>query len=714
MKTFLFKIAFVTIIICSTCTQAQKTTLSKNWISLIQKIEVNVDKPTKFKFTGWVKVLGHDQDSTVKAGLWARVDNNDNDTGFFDNMDNRPITSNEWQEYEIIGTMYNNANILNIGGLVYYNGIFYFDNFKLYIEDNNGIFQPVELKNADFEDKEILKDWKSTLIANNSLAIKNFTFNMAADAQSGDQSLRIIGKNITKPLPEELLKNWYQKDYKQDAIPGVSLEKAYNELLANRKGQEIIVAVLDTKLDIHHEDLKDRIWINTDEIPDNGIDDDNNGYVDDINGWDFLSNTKGEFVKYQHIESTRIVKAYDSIFKNKTEDQIPIELKKDYQLYVKALDAWKKEIDPEAKNSIKNMKLWKEKLYYGKQLLDSIYPKESYTEKELDSLFAAYKSNFVIQSKVKGYQDALKYELTEEFLDDQINNIVNTQEKMLNPEYNERAIPGDDIKNIDDRYYGSPVVYGDVPFQHATVVAGVLGASRSNNLGIQGFSDHIKLMPVVMVASGDENDKDVALAIRYAVDNGAKVINMSWGKNLSLNEQWVNEAIRYAADKDVLLITAAGNDDNNNDTNKYYLNDYTNEKEFADNFIVVGASTWDMQNLKAGFSNYGTKHVDIFAPGVDIYTTKYSKDKYTYSRGTSLASPVVTGVAALIRAYYPKLSAKQVKQILLDSGMTYDVNITMVSENGEENSVPFSLLSKSGKVVNAYNALLMAEELSKK
>ncbi|AXT51313.1 peptidase S8 [Aquimarina sp. BL5] len=521
------------------------------------------------------------------------------------------------------------------------------------------------------------------------------------------------GLIISKTLSKEELKTWYHKDFAEDTIPGVSLEKAYREIIKDNKGQEVIVAVLDTKLDIHHEDLKDQIWRNTDEIPDNGIDDDKNGYIDDSNGWDFLSNTKSEFVKYEHLESTRIVKKYNTLFKGKKANQVSDQDQKSYGLYTKAYKKWESDI-VENKESQKNIQLLKDAIIYGTTLLDSIYPKKEYKLVELDSLLQVYENDSIAKNAIEGVQKGIRYDLTPKGLDVYISNYKNREETILRVDHNERAVPGDNPDDINDNHYGSPVVYGDVPFQHATAVAGTLGANRSNDLGIKGFSDHIKIMPVVMVATGDEHDKDVALAIRYAVDNGAKVINMSWGKTLSLHEDWVQNAIRYAAEKDVLLITGGGNNNMNNDLQKSYPNDYTKEKEFVDNFIVVGASTWDLQNLRASFSNYGKKHVDVFAPGVDMYTTKYGNDAYTSTRGTSLASPVVAGIAALIRAYYPKLSAKEVKQVILDSGTRYDFDVVVRKQKDEGSTmVPFSELSKSGRIVNAYSALLLADQISK-
>ncbi|WP_299433855.1 S8 family serine peptidase [uncultured Aquimarina sp.] len=691
---------------------AQTKKVSGDWTSFVQAIEVKTDRTIKFKLQGWAKVIGHKQDSTIKAGLWARVDTNNDETGFFDNMDDRPIISDQWKEYEIIGELDKNANKLNFGGIAHYNGTFYFDDFKLYLENENGDFMLFPIKNNGFELDELLAGWGQGISPDTLLEVKEFTYNLASDHKDGKQSLRIKGKNITKPLTKETLKTWYHKDYTNDSIPGVSLEKAYEEILNTKMGQEVIVAVLDTKLDIHHEDLKDQIWYNTNETPDNNIDDDKNGYIDDINGWDFLSNREGEFVVYEQKESTRILKKYDAIFKGKKPEEIPNKLMNAYKMYTSAYQKREKNI-AENKETLKNIKKWKEIVVEGEKLLDSIYPKNEYTTSELDSLITIYKKDPFVQYKITGYRDAIKYELSKEYLNEFIEELEHEKETMLNLDYNERAIIGDDVNNIHDNKYGSPIVYGDVPFPHATVVAGTLAANRSNNLGVKGFSDYIKIMPVVMVASGDENDKDVALAIRYAVDNGAKVINMSWGKTLSLHEDWVNDAIKYAADNDVLLITAGGNDNSDNDLYKYYLNDYNNEKEFVENFIVVGASTWNPKNLKASFSNYGKKHVDIFAPGMEIYTTEYGKNKYTTTEGTSLASPIVAGIAALIRSYYPKLSAKQVKQILMDSGTLYDVDVEVKHEDGTKKLVHFSELSKSGKIVNAYNALVLAEQISK-
>jgi cell wall-associated protease len=247
---------------------------------------------------------------------------------------------------------------------------------------------------------------------------------------------------------------------------------------------------------------------------------------------------------------------------------------------------------------------------------------------------------------------------------------------------------------------------------HATQVSGLIAGNRKNDIGIKGFSDAIKIMPVVMVAAGgSEHDKDVALAIRYAVDNGARVINMSFGKTLSLHEDWVIDAIKYAEKKDVLLIGGAGNDAESIDIVSNYPLDYNEDtgKEFCSNFISVGATTSiPNENFLASFTDYGKKNVDIFAPGQDLYTTDATRG-YVRNRGTSLACAITSGTAALIRSYYPKLTAPQVKQIILDSGVSYDIEV--IVPGTKDKKVKFSELSKSGKVVNVYNAMVMASRI---
>jgi subtilisin family serine protease len=280
----------------------------------------------------------------------------------------------------------------------------------------------------------------------------------------------------------------------------------------------------------------------------------------------------------------------------------------------------------------------------------------------------------------------------------------------LNIDFDGRKVVGDNPDDFNDRSYGDNNVKARSGRSHGTHVSGIIAAKRNNNIGMNGAADKVKIMAIRNTPNGDEYDKDVALGVYYAVDNGAKVINMSFGKGFSPHSEWVRDAIAYAAEKDVLIVAAAGNDAKDTDVTSYFPNDQLGTgPEVSDTFIKVGATGPKYgSSIVAGYSNYGKKTVDVFAPGSRIYST-YPEGNYEYAQGTSMASPLVAGVAALVFSQYPKLSAAQVKRIIMDSGISINRKVTL--ESGD--AVPFSELSKSGKIINAYNALVMASKMSK-
>ncbi|CAM1367335.1 S8 family serine peptidase [Tenacibaculum xiamenense] len=515
------------------------------------------------------------------------------------------------------------------------------------------------------------------------------------------------GKKKIK-LTENEYKNWQHKDIQLDTIPGISLDRAYSEILRGKKGKEVVVAVIDTKLDIHHDELKDNIWTNKKEIPSNGIDDDKNGYIDDINGWNFLGTLQGKDILYQNSEITRIVRAYKDKYENKDKNGLSEKQLEEYKMYKRVRGIYYSE----AKKAKANMKYFDSiSIVYvkAKQELKERFNKEKYMPDELDSI---QKLNPELEGMIK----VLKYAQRNNFTEDKFKRYYKYYKNLItygyNVSYNEREGLNENSEDIEDSIYGNNIVFGDVPFQHSTSVSGLLAASRANNLEVKGVSDNIKILPVVMVATGDEYDKDVALAIRYAVDNGAKIINMSWGKRFSLHSDWVIDAVKYAKENDVLLIHGAGNEATNTDEEDFYPIDNVAGKEFVDNFIVVGASSYSLdKNLIARFSNYGKENVDVFAPGNYLYTTDVN-NKFKYNSGTSLATPLVSGVAGLIFSYYPDLTSAEVKNIILNSGVEYSIMVKVPREKGKE--MPFNQMSKSGKIINAFNALKLAGEVSKK
>lgn len=515
-------------------------------------------------------------------------------------------------------------------------------------------------------------------------------------------------------LTDQELKTWQYKDIVQDTVPGISLDRAYTELLKHQKAKDnVIVAIIDTGLDIEHEAIKNHIWTNDDAPPGNGIDDDGNGYIDDIHGWNFIGNASGENLLYANLEITRIIRKYKAQFKDKTEEEIASGELEEYQKYKRLLEEYNKELE-KIKNDQNRADYMIEWLERSQKFVSEKLGKTSYTLEEVEQIVArdsieerdiAFIKNLIARNlKPKSYYNYRESQ----------NNRFNYN---INLNYNDREIVGDDPYDITDVNYGNNDIFGFPEKEtHSTRVSGIITSYHSPDKKISGFSNYIKIMPLrVSPERGETYDKDVALAIRYAVDNGAKVINMSFSKEHFTHKEWVLEAIRYAQKQDVLIVNSSGNDNLDIDSKEVYLDDTeinaTNEN--VGNFIKVGASTHTLdKNLVAPYSNYGTLKVDLFAPGHDVYTIRPNSENRP-DRGTSLSSAMVSGIAALIRVYYPELSAAQVKDVILQSGTSYDIMVNVPGTNGKEQK-PFSEFSKSGKIANAYNALLMAAQISKK
>ena len=493
----------------------------------------------------------------------------------------------------------------------------------------------------------------------------------------------------TTPISEASMKRWSHLDLVKDTIPGMSVDKAYAELLKGKKGTKIIVAVVDSGVDIDHEDLKSVVWTNTKEIAGNKKDDDNNGYIDDIYGWNFLGDTDNE-----QLEMTRIVKKGD-------------DGSEQFKLASAELEKNKGELAPQKQQV--DMLIAADKAVRAHLKKDNFTLEDVKAMQTTDPTLVQYKGMFtqILSGTPKAEFDAQIIEY-KDYVYDQLNYNLNT-------EFDGRKVLGDNANDMTNKHYGNNIVYGPKKegAKHGTHVAGIIAQVRDNKKGGDGIaSNNVQIMSVRAVPNGDEYDKDIALAIRYAVDNGAKVINGSFGKNYSPNRQWVYDAIKYAESKDVLFVHAAGNSSEDTDIENNYPNDSMDKiNEISDNVLEVGALNYEYgTGVVAEFSNFGNKNVDVFAPGVKIYATT-PNNTYTYLEGTSMASPNVAGVAALIRSYYPSLTASQVKHIIMDSGTPIS-KMVIVGKNKEERN--FSNLSRSGKIVNVYNALILAEKTQKK
>lgn len=507
------------------------------------------------------------------------------------------------------------------------------------------------------------------------------------------------------------LKGWHLLNYQQDGYLGTGVKEAY-ELLKGRKSTTVIMAVIDSGVDTAQEDLRPNLWVNPKEIPGNGKDDDGNGYTDDIHGWNFCGSAAGENMSSNTYEIERVYHRWKKEFSGKKESQVPADQKflfSQWKRSEKIIDKNYKEY----KDRIDYIRaLWQD-LHTASRLISAYLGREEFTRASIimipdnhDSLTAAVKiwnnvfsrgedisvTNIAIQKEVDGYYNELmKYR---RFKEDE-------------PVDYRGALTKDRYEDIRDSIYGNNNLKGSSG-DHGTHVCGIIGAVRNNNIGVDGIVENVKVMMVRAAPGGDEHDKDVALAIRYAVDNGAAVINMSFGKPVSPYKQMVDDAIRYAADKGVLVVHGAGNDGANLEEEPFYPNPYFLDGSKATNMLTIGASG-DYSTgggLVASFSNYGPE-VDIFAPGVYINST-ISNNAYEPFDGTSMASPVAAGVAGLLKSYFPQLSPAQLIDIIIRSGTPIEEDVTLP---GTDKKTKLKKLCSSGKIINAYAAVKLALEL---
>jgi len=508
------------------------------------------------------------------------------------------------------------------------------------------------------------------------------------------------------PAPVDPPKNWHQLDLDKDGFYGISLNQAY-DFIKGKKSKPVLVATIDSGCDTLQKDMQGVIWVNPKDKGD-GKDEDHDGYVNDTHGWDFLGGPEG---KCDYTETTEEVREYARLKpKYETVTTAPAGDQKEYNywLTVKAThDSTIAKSTKELQELQPEMNIMMITNGYVKKALN-LGPDGTFTVNDLNKIQSPndtvnqskYVWNMVLTQEGGNATNAKVIKELSEYIQ-KLNNDIN-------PDLTSRqTIVGDD-PNVWGSHYGNNVVeYPDA--SHGTGVAGLIGAKRGNGYGIDGVADNVHIMIIKAVPNGDEYDKDIANAIRFAVDHGAKVVNMSFGKKLSPHKAWVDSAFEYAAAHDVLLVQAAGNDNQDVDVKPQFPNDIYLDGKTTDNVICVGASAWKKDTTLAGsFSNYGQKQVDLFAPGVKVTSIDLNAE-FNTADGTSFASPIVTGIAALVLEYYPKLSASQVKQAILESATP--LKGMMVYKPGTHDLVDFTTLSKTGGIVNAYRALEIASKM---
>ncbi len=502
--------------------------------------------------------------------------------------------------------------------------------------------------------------------------------------------------------------SWIHRDARIDGIFGVGTFRAYNKL-GNKKIEPVIVAVLDSGVDTDHETLTGRIWVNEDEIAGNGIDDDNNGYIDDRHGWSFLGSEKGDVKEDQH-ELTREYVRYKKRYESFSTDTLDLENNEDYQYWKKV----KRNFENRYNETMKSFSFYSG-LSQNLQFFDSLFQRELSTDiisnatlkdiQDIDSIHVFGKS--ILQYAFEVTQQ--KYTIPQ--IVNELNVTAKYYKEVLDMTYNvdfdARSIVGDDYLNPWERNYGNNHIKGPLS-EHGTSVASLIVNNKNKKAKMNGIAPNAVIMPVRVVPGGDERDKDVANGIFYAVNNGAKIINLSFGKSFTAYKAVVDSAVRYAEAKGVLIIHAAGNESKNRDqTNRYPISTYNNGGK-ASNWIEVGAnSAIKDENFIGSFSNYGKNTVDFLAPGVRVFTA-LPENRYGFNDGTSLSAPIVSGIAALVWGIYPKLSYQELIDAMLASIKKQEVHVLI--PGSKEDRANLDSLIKTGGNINLYDLINYLEQ----
>jgi subtilisin family serine protease len=499
--------------------------------------------------------------------------------------------------------------------------------------------------------------------------------------------------------------NWWLLDSETNGVYGAGVDRAYREILSKKQPRRaVVVAIIDSGVDIRHEDLDAVLWVNPKETR-NSRDDDGNGYVDDINGWNFIGGADGRQVGQDTYEVTRLHSACLKLYGPTPAATAPAEKPTKAECATIATDFQaKRQENEQTLAQVKQMDV----VFTGfVKLLKEQLRTDTLTVEKVRALTSV--RNDVRQAQ-QAYLQLAQQGVTLDIIKDEVKRIEDLLKYGLNPDFNPRPIVGDNYANPTEKVYGNNEVTGP-DASHGTGVAGIVAAERDTK-GVSGIATNVKIMTVRTVPDGDERDKDVANAIRYAVDNGANVINMSFGKAYSPYKAVVDAAVKYADSKGVLMIHAAGNDAKDLATEKNFPSQFYADGGKARNWIEVGASNWEgREKLAADFSNFGREQVDVFAPGTTINSTS-PNNEYHAASGTSFAAPVVSGIAAMLMAYYPDLTAADVRRIILESATPLKDQMVL-RPGSEDGKIRFGDLSVTGAVVNAYKAVLLAEQATR-
>jgi subtilisin family serine protease len=499
---------------------------------------------------------------------------------------------------------------------------------------------------------------------------------------------------------------WWLLDPEMDNVAGAAVERAYRELLAGREpARTVVVAIIDSGVDTAHVDLRPVLWRNPGEVAGTGRDDDGNGYPDDVYGWNFIGGPDGRNVDADTYELTRL---YAACAVPGDTEPVPAAVGARGPGTEHDCDRIAAEFREKRAETEEMLPRLRE-MAQVTEMVWAILERHVGGDLTRDRVHAIATPRRDVMQARDIYLELDGYGINPDLVRKEIERVGKRLEYSYDPAFDPRPIVGDDYEDVTERFYGNADVTGP-DAAHGTGVAGIVAAVRDNGSPVSGVASAARIMVIRAVPDGDERDKDVANAIRYAVDNGAHIINMSFGKGYSPQKAAVDAAVRYADERGVLLVHAAGNDARDLGTEDSFPSQFYLDGDTARHWIQVGASSWHGgDRLAAVFSNYGVGQVHVFAPGVDILSTAPG-DEYEAASGTSFAAPVVSGLAALLMSYFPELSGADVRRIILESATPLGERTVLVPGD-EERSVRFMELGATGGIVNAYEAVRMAQRM---
>lgn len=565
--------------------------------------------------------------------------------------------------------------------------------------------------------------------------MKKYFLLLMASACISVADAQLIKQNEEQKKQADL--DWYNCSFDKDGVYGAEVNKAYDFLKGKKIKKRPVVALIGSGMDIEHEDLKQAIWVNPKEKAD-GKDNDKNGLVDDINGWNFLGGKDGQVMEATMREGDREFlrlkdKYADYIFDGKN--------------YNKVIDGkLTKVADPE------NIEEYN---YYRNQVLPESPMAGTYSGWQLTYILKAYADKFdqMMKERFPGKElteadfsicydpKAPRDSLSEVsfmmcamgfgvYKTDKWETVYagiksGAQIEQAKAEYERKVgqfgadgrkdIIGDNYLDINYNKYGNNVLLtADAAI--GTMEAGIIVAKRENGLGGNGIMDQAEIMTLRVAANGEPYLKDIALAIRYAVDHQADIIMLPVQNTLYPEDQkkWISEALEYAESKGVFCITPAWEGAQDLAVETYYPNRWMTGKKELTNLMVVCSS--DKNGNPSMNSNYGAKEVDLYAPGMEIYST-YTGDTYQSGTGLGLAAATTVGVAALIKAYYPHLTGTQIRNILLETVTSRkDAEVEkgiIVDGKPTQDLFLFGDLCLSGGIINAYQAVVAADKIAK-